>query len=313
MDDININLIIKYLAKEDLNKDEYMLIQQFKDLHPKEFDEIEAAFQANIFTTIPFNTAKAFEKVKARIDDDAKQIKTVNFYQQAWFKVAASILIFLSVGILALTQYQWEVTLNNSTAKVQEYVLPDGSEILLDKQASVSYTRTALKSFDRKLVLKGRAYFHIMKNPTKQFIVYTTQVDIVVLGTQFTVNQQESNTQIVLNEGVIRLEGESFVDGKILSIPGAQVLLNNKSLLKDNIVSKELYASWTDQIVRFNDCTVYQVFNFLEDSYGISLSVSDSTNLDNSLYGSAPSDNPYLIIKAIEEILNINIEINVKN
>lgn len=313
MDDININLIIKYLAKEDLNKDEYKLIQQFKDLHPKEFDEIEAAFQANIFTTIPFNTAKAFEKVKARIDDDAKQIKTVNFYQQAWFKVAASILIFLSVGILALTQYQWEVTLNNSTAKVQEYVLPDGSEILLDKQASVSYTRTALKSFDRKLVLKGRAYFHIMKNPTKQFIVYTTQVDIVVLGTQFTVNQQESNTQIVLNEGVIRLEGESFVDGKILSIPGAQVLLNNKSLLKDNIVSKELYASWTDQIVRFNDCTVYQVFNFLEDSYGISLSVSDSTNLDNSLYGSAPSDNPYLIIKAIEEILNINIEINVKN
>lgn len=313
MDDININLIIKYLAKEDLNKDEYKLIQQFKDLHPKEFDEIEAAFQANIFTTIPFNTAKAFEKVKARIDDDAKQIKTVNFYQQAWFKVAASILIFLSVGILALTQYQWEVTLNNSTAKVQEYVLPDGSEILLDKQASVSYTRTALKSFDRKLVLKGRAYFHIMKNPTKQFIVYTTQVDIVVLGTQFTVNQQESNTQIVLNEGVIRLEGESFVDGKILSIPGAQVLLNNKSLLKDNIVSKELYASWTDQIVRFNDCTVYQVFNFIEDSYGISLSVSDSTNLDNSLYGSAPSDNPYLIIKAIEEILNINIEINVKN
>lgn len=313
MDDININLIIKYLAKEDLNKDEYKLIQQFKDLHPKEFDEIEAAFQANIFTTIPFNTAKAFEKVKARIDDDAKQIKTVNFYQQAWFKVAASILIFLSVGILALTQYQWEVTLNNSTAKVQEYVLPDGSEILLDKQASVSYTRTALKSFDRKLVLKGRAYFHIMKNPTKQFIVYTKQVDIVVLGTQFTVNQQESNTQIVLNEGVIRLEGESFVDGKILSIPGAQVLLNNKSLLKDNIVSKELYASWTDQIVRFNDCTVYQVFNFLEDSYGISLSVSDSTNLDNSLYGSAPSDNPYLIIKAIEEILNINIEINVKN
>ncbi len=313
MTDTNINLIIKYLAQEDLKADELRIIQQLKDVHSKEFDEIEAAFRANIFTTIPFDTAKAFEKVKLSINKEAKTIKGLHLYQQAWFKIAASILIFLSVGILALNQYQWEVTLNNSTAEVQEYDLPDGSEIILDKYASINYSRTVFKSFDRKLALKGRAYFHIKKNPEKQFIVHTTQVDIVVLGTQFTINEQEKNTQVVLTEGVIRLEGKSFIDGKVLSIPGAQVILNEELLLKDNIVSEELYASWTDQVVRFNNCTVNQVFNFLEDSYGISISVSDDTNLDNFLYGSAPSDNPYLIVKAIEEILNINIEINVKN
>jgi len=312
MDNTNINLIIKYLAKEDLKAEELKFIQLFKENNSKDFDEIEAAYKANVFTSIPFNADKAFEKVKAYINEDTRQ-KTINFYQQTWFRVAASILIFLSIGVLALTQYQWEVTLNNSTAKIQEYDLPDGSEIILDKHASINYSRTVFKSFDRKLTLKGRAYFHIKKNPVKQFIVHTAQVDIVVLGTQFTINKQEKNTQVVLTEGVVRLEGKSFVDGKILSIPGAQVLLNDESLLKDNIVSEELYASWTDQIVRFNNCTVNQVFNFLEDSYGISLNVSDGINLNNSLYGSAPSDNPYLIVKAIEEILNTNIEINVKN
>jgi ferric-dicitrate binding protein FerR (iron transport regulator) len=313
MTDTNINLIIKYLANEDLQVDEYKFIKHLRDTQSKEFDEIEAIYKADIFTRIPFDTTEAFKKVKASISADSKQIKMQYFYQQAWFKVAASILILFSVSILVLTQYKWEVSLNNLTAKVQKYNLPDGSEIILDKQSSVCYSRTVFVPFDRKLSLKGRAYFHIIRNSKKQFVVSTNQIKIIDLGTEFTVNQQGKNTQIVLNEGVIRLEGKLFVESKILNTPGAQVLLNDKSILKDNIVSPELYASWTEQIIRFNNCTVKDVFNFLEDSYGIDVAVSDSSYLDNTLYGSAPSDNPYLISKAIEKILNIQIEINDKN
>lgn len=313
MTDANINLIVKHLAKEELREDEIELLKEMEEKYTDEVHKIEAIYKANIFKTMAFNREEAYEKVKAVLDLDIKQTKTVYFYQRTWLKIAASILILISVSILALSQYEWKVVLNNSTATVQKHSLPDGSEIILDKLANVSYNRTVFKSFNRKLALQGRAYFHISKDPTKQFVVNTSQVDITVLGTQFTVNQQNGKTQIVLNEGVIRLEGNSIVEGKVLSIPGAQVLVNNNLLLKDNIVPQELYASWINNTVRFNSCTVSQVFDFLQDSYGISLSLSDQSKLENSLYGSAPSDDPYIIIKALEEILNVKIEIITKN
>ncbi len=51
----------------------------------------------------------------------------------------------------------------------------------------------------------------------------------------------------------------------------------------------------------------------MEDTYDIQTKINDKEDLTKTLLGSAPSDDPYLILNAISEILDTKIEIISKN
>ena len=312
MKEANENIIIKYLAKEELSFEEFELVNYLKESNVEEFEEIQMAYESNIFSSLSFNAEEGLERVNKQLIADKSHNKQL-FYQQLWFKVAASILLLISIGILGGTQYHWDITIKNTTAKLPTIELPDGSKIILDKQSSILYSRTIFKEFDREVSLDGRAHFHITKNPDHSFIVHNPTIDVRVLGTQFTINQMEDLTQIVLDEGIIKLDGPHLQESVLMHEEGSQVILNDGELMKENIVSSTLYASWTQERLSFKQCTVNEVFLFLEDSYGIVVSIEDSSQLQHTLFGSAPSDDPHLIILAINKILDTKIESIKKN
>ena len=312
MKEANENIIIKYLAKEELSFEEFELVNYLKESNAEEFEEIQMAYESNIFSSLSFDVEKGLKRVNKQLLADESQNKQL-FYQQLWFKIAASILLLISIGILGGSQYHWNVTIKNNFAKLQNIDLPDGSEIILDKQASIEYSRTLFTEFDREVSLNGRAHFHITKNPEHPFIVHNPTVDIQVLGTQFTVNQMGDKTQIVLEEGIIKLDGPQLQENIFMHKEGSQVILNQGELMKENVVSSKLYASWTQERLSFKQCTVNEVFQFLEDSYAITVSIEDSSQLQHTLFGSAPADDPHLIILAINKILDTKIESKRKN
>jgi len=312
MKETNENIIIKYLAKEEHSFEEFDLANYLKESNTEEFEEIQMAYESNIFSNLSFDAEKGIENVNKQLIADKCQNKQL-FYQQLWFKVAASILLLISIGILSSTQYHWDINIKNTTGQLQNIEFPDGSKIILDKQSSIQYSRTIFKKFDREVSLDGRAHFHITKNPEHSFIVHNPTFDVRVLGTQFTINQMEELTQIVLEEGIIKLDGPHLQESVLMHDEGSQVILNQGELMKENIVSSKLYASWTEERLSFKQCTVAEVFQFLEDSYGIDVTIEDSSQLNRTLYGSAPSDDPHIIINAINKILNTEIESNKKN
>jgi len=65
-------------------------------------------------------------------------------------------------------------------------VLPDGSKVFLNAGSKLTYD----KSFDSKeriVRLSGEAYFDIVKNPSRPFIIQTSSMNIRVIGTAFNV------------------------------------------------------------------------------------------------------------------------------
>lgn len=313
MKDANVNLVIKYLAKEELNSEEFELVRYLKESNAEEFEEISQAYDMNIFSSLSFDAKSGLHTVNSKLKEKQYHQHPFTFYKQVWFKIAASILLLISIGILGGTQYHWDVNYENDTAQLQNIQLPDGSELILDKNAAIQYSRTLFTEFSREVSLNGRAHFHITKNPEQAFIVHNPMVDVQVLGTQFTINQANDLTQIILEEGIIKLDGDQLESAILMGKAGSQVILNETGIIKENIVSSNLYASWTEDRLSFKQCTVEEVFQFLEDSYGIDVVVEDSAQLDRTLYGSAPSDDPHLIINAINKILNTEIESNKKN
>jgi len=72
MENINSNLIIKYLAKEDLNSAELEIVAALKQAKPNEFEEIKNAYNQNIFTSLSFDS-KSFSKCRTTFGGSRKK------------------------------------------------------------------------------------------------------------------------------------------------------------------------------------------------------------------------------------------------
>jgi transmembrane sensor len=74
-------------------------------------------------------------------------------------------------------------TKNGSKTKIQ---LPDGTQVWLNSGSKISYGNDFTGSM-RQVNLKGEAFFDVVKDPARPFIIHTDAIDITVLGTAFNV------------------------------------------------------------------------------------------------------------------------------
>ncbi|GAB3958451.1 FecR family protein [Spirosoma harenae] len=128
-----------------------------------------------------------------------------------WRWVAAAAIVIL-VGIGAFITYRLQnsalssgvasgaaesgiIAHTNTTDKLQQIALTDGSLIQLQPHSSIRYT-TSLKSPKRETWLTGKAFFQVRRNPARPFLVYSGKVATRVLGTSFWVTAP-TNAQTV--------------------------------------------------------------------------------------------------------------------
>lgn len=111
--------------------------------------------------------------------------------------------------------------------------LPDGTAVWLNAASSLKYPSCFTRSKERRVVLKGEAYFEVAKDKTRPFIVSTDKQEVEVLGTHFNINSyaDELETKTTLLEGLVRLNGKTILK------PGEQATLkaNEISIAEVNV------------------------------------------------------------------------------
>ncbi|QNK63688.1 FecR domain-containing protein [Pedobacter sp. PAMC26386] len=87
-----------------------------------------------------------------------------------------------------------------------QLLLADGTKIWLNANSSLTFP-TAFPGSERQVKLTGEAYFEVAKDPSKAFIVETTQTEIKVLGTHFNIMAyaDEKSQQTTLLEGAVEI------------------------------------------------------------------------------------------------------------
>lgn len=294
------NIITKVLAGE-ANKDEIKFVESWKKENQLEFDNYQKAYSVNIFESKEFGDTIFKEKVS--ILNTSAEITFVSNNSMI-FRIAAVFIGIAMIGSLYFYSKSLNITNTNNTGNLAFITLPDGSGITLSDNSTIKYNKGWFGGFNRNVELSGKAYFEIAKSNTHKFVVITSKLDVTVLGTKFTVNELSNKTQIVLTEGKVSLGGPALTTSLIISEPGSQVIVNNKVILKNNIVDQSLYTAWLNNKIHFNNCTVSQVINMLYNSYNIEVELDDPKLQNKKLFGSAPSDNPELIVSALSHILN---------
>lgn len=108
-------------------------------------------------------------------------------------------------------------------------ILPDGSTVWLNAGSKLDYTRIGT-SGNREVQLTGEAFFDVVKNPDRPFIIHTSKIDVKVLGTKFNVKAypEDKTVETSLVQGSVEVFVKNRPGEKYLLKPNQKlVLLNN--------------------------------------------------------------------------------------
>lgn len=127
--------------------------------------------------------------------------------------------------------------------KVFNLTLSDGTKVWLNASSAIQYP-TQFLSDTRRIYLTGEAYFEVVENISKPFIVSTSEMEVEVTGTSFNVMAypNDNSVETTLVEGAVKVKVSNH---NIILEPGQQVQFERSSKnIEEKEVNTELYTSW---------------------------------------------------------------------
>lgn len=180
-------------------------------------------------------------------------------------------------------------TLNIPFGRQFDLVLSDGTKVKLNSGSSIKYPVRFLKGQDRKVFLKGEAYFDVTTDKAHPFIVNADEMNIRVLGTQFNLSfyPEDEDISTVLVEGAVVLYKEGADINTNTSsqlVPGQMAewnKINNTMTVKE--VDINIYTAWKDGYLLFKASPFYSIRSKLERHFNITIE-DRSGRLANQIY-----------------------------
>lgn len=126
--------------------------------------------------------------------------------------------------------------------------LADGTRVWINASSSLSFPIN-FNANERRVKLKGEAYFEVAKNSSCPFKVELDNTEITVLGTSFNVSNYTSSSITTLVEGAVRVqqaEQQNYLK------PGEQAVANNGKI-KVGPADIEKTIAWKEGYFLFNE------------------------------------------------------------
>ncbi|MFY0254635.1 FecR family protein [Chitinophaga sp. 30R24] len=199
-----------------------------------------------------------------------------------------------------------------ATAKreMKTVFLPDSSEVKLNVNSTLRYAKAWDAIAPREVWISGEAFFTVThKYNNQRFVVHTPDMDVQVTGTAFNVNTRRVKTQVVLDNGVVKLalrQHESAMP--IIMKPGDMVTYSVKTNeLTNTRVNPEVYSSWQRKKLLFTDTPISEVIKSLQDNLGITIALQDESLGDQTFTGAIPMDNIEVFFKILSKSLHVTV------
>lgn len=141
--------------------------------------------------------------------------------------------------------------------------LADGTRVYLNSATDLRYP-VAFTGSERRVYLKGEAYFEVAKDAEHPFIVVTDDVQVRVYGTSFNVNTLGADgVRTVLVEGKVGIRGQDS-DREYMLKPNELAFYGRNSRdMKIETVDPDLYTLWRKGIFVFERETLENIMNTL--------------------------------------------------
>ncbi|WP_020601684.1 FecR family protein [Spirosoma spitsbergense] len=274
--------------------------QQWQLMHPTRAVVLQEAryWVANLAVNeqLPADQAVrlAVARVQAQLSED--HLPFSNSASRHWlvsaWRIAAAILVVLGIGWYGLSvnrstsdlaalpeKTNDSLSRENRTERPLSVKLPDGSRVVLAPNSRVLFPAQFGRQV-RDVKLTGDAFFEVVRQPLRPFIVHAGDVNVKVLGTSFDVRTSGRNGEVnvVVKTGKVAVSKATGVPSSdqtaVLLIPNQQVTFS----AQDNVFRKTLVeapvlvnqkSQETDFV--FEETPIADVFDKLQTAYGIQI------------------------------------------
>lgn len=222
----------------------------------------------------PSMVKEEWKKLSRRTVDAKSDIRTGIAKKQrrarSWkLRIAACIALVLALGfVLEYYVINPLVAYRTPFGKQLSVVLPDSTFVKLNANSALSYR----KQNPRKVWLDGEAFFRVKKKPKTDatFLVLTNDLTVEVLGTAFNVIEKEDKTEVILEEGSVKLNLKKDLGSDFLMEAGDLVIFSAKTMKKaeKRRVKPEILTSWKDGVQQFDDAPLEEIMEKIKAVYG---------------------------------------------
>ena len=268
-------------------------------------------------------TVAEFNKPHLDVDKSYKEVqeKTVigDRRTPVWTRIAAAFLVLVAAWFV------WDLATDTSIPKSGDIhesnekmsvtgrgentgiVLPDGSRVLLNADSRLTWNRDFTDSL-REIHLTGEAFFDVVRDTLRPFVVHTGDMDVKVLGTTFNVRAYPDEKPITtLVSGSVEVAAKANKTVRLQPLQTAVLNLDNEQFEIEEISEAEA-APWREGKLTFRDTPLGAVVRDIERKYDVECEV-ESAELNDFLF-TGTFDN--LTIDEVLRVLKISSDIDYK-
>jgi ferric-dicitrate binding protein FerR (iron transport regulator) len=191
-----------------------------------------------------------------------------------YLMVAASIAVLLaSIG----TVYYWKthmpewVEIATAAGQLKEVYLPDSTLISMSGDSRIRYNAKTFGKTRREVEMSGKAFYQVMRDESRPFSIRMKMAEVIVLGTSFQINQQETSIRVHVATGKVDFiagEGDKKESVVLTADMSASYSMETKEL---RALTEEdaNYLSWKTGLLQFRNTPLETVIEDLSDYYQV--------------------------------------------
>lgn len=270
---------LKILAKKFLDgtatAEEKKLLHSWYD-EKLSSDELEVVISA-VYGSAGELKQSIFNRLKENQDNSQLEVKPLHsgLFRRLGIWAASA------AAVIAITFFTWN-KLHSIPENVMQTVhapfgqtvsiqLSDGSKLWLNSGSTITFPKTFNKKLREVTLTNGQAFFDVVHESKRHFIVHTKTLDVTVLGTSFDVKAYDNDGQakVSVKSGKVGVTLRNNPEQPaVMLLPDKQVVVQNKKLeYRINEISAPAVATWKDNSTILEDELLSEVFNALERKY----------------------------------------------
>ena len=191
-----------------------------------------------------------------------------------------------------------------------QITLYDGTRVWLNSGTKLKYP-IVFNPDTREVTIDGEAYFNVAKDAKHPFVVSSGKLKVEVLGTHFDVcaYSEDNEFSTTLEEGSVKVYNTN--NGKFTKMnPGEQVVLNRKTdSFKLQRVNTDLYTSWKENLLKFDDATFEEVIKKMERWYDVRITVAKGINTKERFTMTIKTESLREMLQLVSKTTKMNYEI----
>ncbi len=311
-------LLVKYLTGE-LDKEKVSLVEEWKTQSEENlqlFREYEKLWKGmgNYSQVKGINIDAEWKVQKSRMQADQDEMKAdiqqtrSTFYVGLRILAAAVVLVGLILGIRFIPGLSYKKYVTQASQGM--IILPDSTVVTLNAYSEIKYPRKFRKK-NRQVNFSGEAFFEVVPDKKKPFMISTQDLYIEVLGTSFNVSSYNGNevAEVVVTSGKVAVNLLADRNVKIILKAGDKgAFFKESETLVKELNNDINYAAWKTRKLVFINESFGEIIKTIEKVYFRKIVVTNKDLLNCRITATFDQISFEAVLSILESTLDLKTE-----